>query len=111
MPPGSQHFKRLGRFPLHYSCPFEMIEPLGEQLVVTHQGEALSINISARGMLLLMDQAPEPRQKLKVQVPTPLKMINTPTRAEVRWTRQIPIEEDVSRYLVGVRFLVRPSSS
>jgi len=40
-------------------------------------------------------------------VPTPLAMVKTPTRAEVRWTRKIHMDRDESRYFVGVRFLVR----
>ena len=65
------------------------------------------VNISSKGMLLLMDQPPALKQELRVQVPTPLTMVQTPARAEVRWTRKIRMDRDESRYFVGVRFLLR----
>ena len=107
MVPGSKRLKRTDRFPLVGSCPYEIIESLGQELIVTYRGEALAVNISSKGMLLLMDQPPALNQELRVQVPTPLTMIKTPARAEVRWTREIRMDRDESRYFVGVRFLVR----
>ncbi len=107
MLPGSKRLKRTDRFPLVESCPYEIIESLGQELIVTYRGEALAVNISSKGMLLLMDQPPALNQELRVQVPTPLTMIKTPARAEVRWTRKIHMDRDESRYFVGVRFLVR----
>ena len=107
MLPGSKRLKRTDRFPLVESCPFEIIESLDQELVVRHRGDALVVNISSTGMLLLMDQPPGLKQELRVQVPTPLSMVKTPARAEVRWTRKIPMDGTESRYFVGVRFLLR----
>ena len=107
MLPGSKPLKRTDRFPLVESCPFEIIESLGEEVTVTHRGQALLVNISSKGMLLLMDQPPGLEQELRVQVPTPLTMVKTPARAEVRWKRKVLMDRDETRYFVGVRFLLR----
>jgi hypothetical protein len=71
------------------------------------RGKALSLNISSGGMLLLMEQAPEVEQVLKVYVPTPITMAGTPTLAEVRWTRKVPFGKanGGGPYLVGVKFI------
>jgi len=70
-------------------------------------GKALSLNISSGGMLVLMDQAPDIKQVLKVYVPTPITIADTPTLAEVRWTRKLPIGDSSSHvsYFVGFKFM------
>lgn len=70
-------------------------------------GKALSLNISSGGMLVLMDRAPDIEQVLKVYVPTPITIAETPTLAEVRWTRKLPIGDSSSRviYFVGLKFM------
>lgn len=70
-------------------------------------GKALSLNISSGGMLILMDQAPDIEQVLKVYVPTPITIAETPTLAEVRWIRKLPIGSSNSHvtYFVGLKFM------
>lgn len=70
-------------------------------------GTALSLNISSGGMLILMDQAPAIKQVLKVYVPTPITIAETPTLAEVRWTRKLPIgnSNGHATYFVGLKFM------
>jgi hypothetical protein len=70
-------------------------------------GKALSLNISSGGMLILMDQAPAVEQVLKVYVPTPVTIAETPTLAEVRWTRKLPFEKMNGNgpYFVGLKFM------
>ena len=70
-------------------------------------GKALSLNISSGGMLVLMDQAPDIKQVLKVYVPTPITIADTPTLAEVRWTRKLPIGDSSSHvtHFVGLKFM------
>jgi hypothetical protein len=65
------------------------------------------VNISSGGMLLLMDQVPTVEQVLKVYVPTPITLTDTPTLAEVRWTRKVPFSrtKESDSYFVGVKFL------
>ena len=69
-------------------------------------GTALSMNVSAGGMLVIMNGAPTTQHVLKVRVPTPLGGIETPTLAEVRWSRKLPFPAPHSLYLVGLKFIV-----
>ena len=69
---------------------YEMTIPVEAPAASIHSGKALSLNISSGGMLVLMDQAPAIEQVMKVYVPTPISMAETPTLAEVRWTRKLP---------------------
>jgi PilZ domain len=86
---------------------YEMTTLMDEQLDSARIGKALSLNISSGGMLLLMDQAPEVEQVLKVLVPTPTSLAETPTLAEVRWTRRLPFGHDNGQgtYFVGLKFM------
>ena len=70
-------------------------------------GRALSLNISSGGMLILMDQAPAIEQVLKIHVPTPVAIAETPTLAEVRWTRKLPLGRSSGNgiYFVGLKFM------
>jgi len=54
-----------------------------------------------------MDQSPEVTQVLKVYVPTPILLAGTPTLAEVRWTKRLPLGKPggVGMHFVGLRFM------
>lgn len=90
-------------------CPYELSESLGDAAIAIHQGEALSVNISRGGMLLLMDQSPPVQRVFELQVPASTRG-TTAGLVEVCWTRQIPIEDFDRRYLVGVKFLFDPNA-
>ena len=70
-------------------------------------GRALSLNISSGGMLILMDQAPVIEQVLKINVPTPVAIAETPTLAEVRWIRRLPFgnPNGNAMHFVGLKFM------
>ena len=88
--------------------PYEMTSPVDHASVApSSDGRALSLNISSGGMLVLMDQAPDVEQVLKVYVPTPISAAETPTLAEVRWTRKLPfgLAKDKGAYFVGLKFM------
>lgn len=70
-------------------------------------GLALSLNISSRGMLVLMDREPLRDQVLRVSVPSAAGTVSAPTLADVRWTRTVPLINDRAAplYFVGLRFL------
>ena len=103
----SNHQKHSERVALLRPILYEMTVSVGNQPVLSSQGKALSVNISSGGMLLLMDQAPSIEQVLKVYVPTPITLTDTPTLAEVRWTRRMPFSrtKENDSYFVGVKFL------
>ncbi len=87
--------------------PYEMTLPENGQNISVRGGKALSLNISRGGMLILMDQAPDVEQVLKVNVPTPITVAETPTLAEVRWIRKLPFGEPTGNgaYFVGLKFM------
>lgn len=86
---------------------YEMTTLVEGPTALTASGKALSLNISSGGMLVLMDQAPDVEQVLKVYVPTPISLAETPTLAEVRWTRRLPIGRITGNgaYFVGLKFM------
>jgi hypothetical protein len=86
---------------------YEMTTPVEDPSASTHSGKALSLNISSGGMLVLMDQAPTIEQVMKVYVPTPISMAETPTLAEVRWIRRFPFGKPNGNgaYFVGLKFM------
>jgi hypothetical protein len=87
--------------------PYEMPISAGVPAVSARCGKVLSLNISSGGMLVLMDQSPEIGQVLRVLVPTPILETETPTLAEVRWTRKLPFEQPHGNeaYFVGLKFM------
>ena len=87
--------------------PYEMTPPLEGSVASAQSGKALSLNISSGGMLVLMEQAPDVNQVLKVYVPTPVAVAETPTLAEVRWARRVPFGKGTGDgpYLVGLKFM------
>ena len=98
--------KHSERVALLRPIPYEMTAPADDPVAMARQGKALSVNISNGGMLLLMDQAPAIEQVLKVFVPTPITMAETPTLAEVRWTRKLPFGRNGGgAYFVGLKFM------
>lgn len=105
----ASHQKHNERVALLRQIPYELTAPIEpEPVEVRHgQGRALSVNISSGGMLLLMKQAPAVEQVLKVHVPTPSSLAETPTLAEVRWTRRVPFGRSNGNgmYFVGVKFM------
>lgn len=86
---------------------YEMTSPIEEDGLAMRSGKALSLNISNGGMLVLMDQAPEVEQVMKVYVPTPITIAETPTLAEVRWTRKLPFGKVNGNgpFFVGLKFM------
>ena len=100
--------KHNERVALLRSIPYEMTTPVDDDPSVSaHHGKALSVNISSGGMLILMDQAPAIEQVMKVYVPTPISVAETPTLAEVRWTRKLPFGRNggAGPYFVGIKFM------
>ena len=87
--------------------PYEMTVPIEGLAASTNSGKALSLNISSGGILVLMDQSPEVDQVLKVYVPTPISVAETPTLAEVRWTRRLPFSRGNGNglYFIGLKFI------
>lgn len=101
------HENHSERAALLRPIPYEMTATIEGAPAATPSGRALSLNISSGGMLILMDQAPQVDQVLKVYVPTPVTVAETPTLAEVRWTRKLPFGRvnGNGAYFVGLKFM------
>ena len=102
--------KHAERLALLRPIPYEMSLPThesGQNGPRVFHGRALSLNISSGGMLILMAQAPLLDQVIKVHVPTPVALAETPTLAEVRWIRKVPFSASGSEasFFVGLKFL------
>ena len=99
--------KHNERVALLRPIPYEMTSTVDDPSVSVHGGKALSVNISSGGMLVLMEQAPAIEQVMKVYVPTPSSVAETPTLAEVRWTRKLPLAKSNGNgvYFVGLKFM------
>jgi hypothetical protein len=99
--------KHSDRMALLRPILFELTSPATDMMGKSFQGRALSVNISKGGMLLIMDIAPVLEQVMKIYVPTPIEEAETPTLAEVRWTRKMPFPtlRSSESYFVGLKFL------
>lgn len=86
---------------------YEILAQVGISGIVVKEGKALCLNISSRGMLILMDKAPKVEQVLKVYVPIPITIAETPTLAEVRCSRMLPFGRSNSdtAHFVGIKFM------
>jgi hypothetical protein len=106
-PMRDSHENHSERAALLRPIPYEMTSLLDDQSAGARAGKALSLNISNGGMLVLMDQAPDVEQVLKVYVPTPITIADTPTLAEVRWTRRLPFgrANGNEAFFVGLKFM------
>jgi len=99
--------KHSERVALLRPIPYEVSTPIEGPVTSIQSGKALSLNISRGGMLVLMDQAPDVEQVLKVHVPTPVTLAETPTLAEVRWVRMLPFgtPNGEGAHFVGLKFM------
>jgi hypothetical protein len=101
------HESHSERAALLRPIPYEMTTPVDGPTAPAREGKALSLNISNGGMLVLMDHALGVEQVVKVYVPTPISWAETPTLAEVRWTRKLPFGKANGKgtYFVGLKFI------
>ena len=102
VPSQQQHSERVA---LLRPIPYEVTPSHEQEPASERRGHALSLNMSSGGMLVLMDFVPSVERVLKVKVPTPLALVETPTLAEVRWVRKIPFDDQNGPALVGLKFL------
>ena len=93
----------------HYrrSCSFEVAEAIDEELAFIEQGEALALNRSAEGMLLIMGRALYVTQLIEVHA-FHSRWGRTANVYEARWARPIQVESLGNLYLVGCRRIFGP---
>lgn len=87
------------RFVVRTPCHYELVEGPDSRTALV-RGKAYSLNISAEGILLLLDRKPEHRQLVAIHNPA-LQRQQTVPLFEVRWTTQLPAGASQERYLAG----------
>lgn len=90
------------RFAVRGTCSYELIDNPGSESPVIHYGQAHSVNVSADGILLLLDRQPQLRQLVEIHNPVS-QPSHSVTLFEVRWTSRVPIGSPTKKYLVGCR--------
>lgn len=110
--PTNQHpGQHSDRWPLMHPIAYEMISAdlwrMGGHRIGT-AGYALSLNMSPGGLLILMGREPSIDQVMRVSIPSPVQGVSTPTLADVRWTRKVPLigGEAHAVFFVGLRFML-----
>jgi len=90
------------RVEYRYMCSYEVLEVVGEKLVVIEQGEAFALNRSPEGMLLFMGQPVQKRQLIRVDIASS-GWERIGDVFESRWTKPIHMDSLGNLYLVGCR--------
>ncbi len=93
------------RAPLVRPIRFQLLGARRVSRGAPQQQTALGVNISSRGLCLLLEQPPTVGQVVKVWMPTPLPDVDTPTLAQVRWKRHLRAKPK-HIYSVGMAFLL-----
>lgn len=105
--------ERLGHTDRHAfmrAIPFHVLEDertrtAGDHPRPARQGQALSVNISPGGMLLMMEGEPTLHDRLMIRLPQGSLRGACPSVAEVCWTRSVPALLQGDVFFVGVKFL------
>jgi hypothetical protein len=84
------------------ACSYEASESSEEQLPVIQTGEAMALDQSQDGILLLMEQAPTPTKLLEVHTSQSLGR-KTLLVFDVRWVKPVQVPSVGRYYLVGCR--------
>jgi hypothetical protein len=84
------------------SCTYETSEAPGDNPTATQLGEAVTLDQSQEGMLLLMDKAPTPTKLLEIHTPHSLGR-KTLLVFDVRWVKPVEVPSVGQCYLVGCR--------
>lgn len=92
-------------------CPYELTNVSNDDQAEFSEGRAFSVNISARGMLLLLPQTVGERQVLEIRTPSITGWQRATKLAEVRWTKPLAVSRRTTMHLAGVRFLFEAPSS
>lgn len=98
--PRLQNDRRIDvRFAVRSPCNYELIEGQGHHARTT-RGKAYSLNVSAGGILLLLDRKPRSEQLVAIYNPA-LQQHHAVPRFEVRWSTPLTVGKTHERYLVG----------
>ena len=88
--------------------PFEAVDTARDAdapVLSAWHGQALSVNLSQGGMLLMIEGQPAVRQRLRIGLRRNSTDELSSELVEVCWTRTVPALLQGSVYFVGVRFI------
>ncbi len=88
-----------------HCCAYEICEQDPNGIVAICEGQLVTVNRSAHGILLMMRDAPRVNQLIEVHS-TKLGWLRSMMVYHVRWTRPIQIETGEPMVLVGCRLTV-----
>ena len=88
-------------------CTYQMVECLESKALVIETGQAIAVNRSIGGMLLMMSHAPGSGKYLEVHT-KPVMGRRTAYLMEVRWTKPIRSGSEGDLFLVGCRCAFGP---
>lgn len=87
---------------------YEMYESQGGEAEVVAEGNVLSVNRSAHGILLLMSEPPRVRQVVALSNPR-LGLYRSAMVYEICWVQALPLESEGHQFLVGCRHVTASS--
>lgn len=90
------------RYAFQGLCHYEMIEGVTQSQVLLQRGEAITVNVSSQGVMLLMDQPPQVHQLIEIR-PALEAGRREFSLFEVRWSRPVPEAMPRTMHLVGCR--------
>ena len=97
--PIAQYDRRIDvRFAIRTRCTYALMDGQ-DQASTASTGEAYSLNVSADGILLLLDRKPHVRQLVAMR--NPALQQHATTLFEVRWMTHLPVGTTHKRYMVG----------
>lgn len=88
-----------------HCCAYELCEPDRNGAVALCEGQLVTVNRSAHGILLMMREAPRVDQLIEVHS-TKLGWLRSTMVYHVRWTRPMQVETGEPMFLVGCRLTV-----
>lgn len=88
-----------------HCCAYETCESDQDGTIAICEGQLVTVNRSAHGILLMMQEAPRVNQLIEVHN-TKLGWLRSMMVYQVQWTRSIHVESHGDMFLVGCRLTV-----
>ncbi len=105
----AEESSREDRYPLmrlvHFNPSAHRFEGDHESREGRAENVGLVINVGSGGLCMLTEWAPTMGEVVRIYVPTPAPLAQTPTLAEVRWVRVLPPGFEGGN-AVGLKFLL-----
>ena len=101
----SYNRRREARIEDCHHCDYQLCDFREDGTVAIGEGQLVTVNRSAHGILLMMREAPRVRQLIEVHN-RKLGWLRSMMVYQVRWTRPLQVESGEPLFLVGCRLTV-----